>query len=131
MKPDITSRVDVEKLVNTFYNKAKKDELIGYIFEERLAGKWVHHLPKMYRFWASILLGEASYRGNIMVKHIELNKLVPLKKEHFDRWETLFIENINSLFEGDVADEAKRRAGMMAQLMNFKVEKSMEKNFIQ
>jgi hypothetical protein len=41
-----------------------------------------------------------------MVKHIELNKLVPLKKEHFDRWETLFIENINSLFD-DIRENDK------------------------
>ncbi|NJN78435.1 MAG: group III truncated hemoglobin [Saprospiraceae bacterium] len=108
MKTDIETRIDIEKLVNTFYNKAKTDELIGYIFEERLAGKWEHHLPTMYSFWASILLGEASYRGNVMIKHIELNKSVSLKKESFQNvGKTLFIQNIDDLFEGNVAEEAK------------------------
>lgn len=128
---DINNKSDIKKLVNTFYEKAKNDELIGYIFEERLAGKWEHHLPTMYSFWASILLGEASYRGNVMVKHIELNQSVPLKKEHFDRWEVLFIKNVDDLFEGEVAEEAKKRATLMAQLMNFKVEQSTNKHFIQ
>ena len=82
-------------------------------------------------FWASVLLGEASYKGNVMVKHIELNKLMPLRKEHFDRWEVLFIKNVDDLFEGDVAEEAKKRAALMAQLMNFKVEQSANKHFVQ
>jgi hemoglobin len=128
---DITNKSDVKKLVDTFYNKAKTDELIGYIFEEQLAGKWEHHLPTMYSFWASILLGEASYRGNVMVKHIELNQKIALKKEHFDRWEILFIRNVDDLFQGTVADEAKKRASLMAQLMSFKVARSTNKHFIQ
>jgi hemoglobin len=66
-----------------------------------------------------------------MVKHIELNQKIALKKEHFDRWEILFIRNVDDLFQGTVADEAKKRASLMAQLMSFKVAQSTNKHFIQ
>lgn len=130
-KNDIENRTDIEKLVNEFYIKVKKDETIGYIFNEILEEKWQAHLPVMYSFWASILLGEASYKGNVMRKHIALDKRQPLESQHFDQWEVLFVETVDELFEGDVADEAKRRANMMNGLMRFKVEGSRNQNFIQ
>lgn len=130
-KHDIETRTDIENLVNTFYTEVKKDETIGYIFNSILEEKWQAHLPIMYRFWASILLGEASYQGNVMRKHIDLDKYQPLEKEHFAQWEKLFLETIDNLFEGDIADEAKKRATMMGELMQFKVHQSRNQNFIQ
>ena len=54
---DIASRQDIEKVVEAFYTKVKADELIGSIFSEV---DWPHHLPVMYNFWSSILLGDNS-----------------------------------------------------------------------
>ena len=34
MKTDIRNRKDIEKLVNTFYDKVKTDEVIGYLFND-------------------------------------------------------------------------------------------------
>lgn len=69
---DITTRADIETLVNSFYDKVKKDEVIGYIFSENIGMDWSHHLPRMYSFWALILLEEPGYTGNTISKHIEL-----------------------------------------------------------
>ncbi len=33
MKGDITNRKDIEKLINTFYNKVRKDDVIGFILK--------------------------------------------------------------------------------------------------
>ncbi len=130
-KHDIENQNDIENLVNTFYEFVKKDQTIGYIFNEMVGEKWEAHLPIMYSFWASILLGTATYQGNVMHRHIELDKVQPLEKRHFEQWEKLFLETVDTLFEGRVADEAKKRATLMSQLMHFKVTQSRTQNFIQ
>ena len=33
-RPDITSRSDIERLVDTFYAKIRGDELLGFIFND-------------------------------------------------------------------------------------------------
>lgn len=131
IKSDIETKSDIEKLVNSFYAKAMKNETIGYFFNTIEAEKWQAHLPVMYSFWASILLGEATYKGNVMHKHIDLNQLKPLEKSHFDTWLNLFLTTVDELFEGEVADEAKRRANLMSDLMQFKIGQSQNKGFIQ
>ncbi len=34
MKGDITNRMDIEQLINAFYDKVKKDDVIGFIFND-------------------------------------------------------------------------------------------------
>lgn len=111
---DIKTRKDVEKMVSTFYEKVKLDELLASKFEHVY---WPHHLPVMYNFWSSILLGEMSYNGSPLAKHFNLN----LTTEHFDRWVKLFIENIDTQFSGSIADEAKNRARTIASLFQHKM----------
>lgn len=119
---DISTRADIETLVNTFYDKVKKDDVIGYIFTEAIGMDWSHHLPRMYAFWALILLQEPGYTGNTISKHIELDKKTPLHDEHYTRWAALWNETVDTLFTGPIADEAKKRAGLMKDLIKFKVE---------
>jgi len=80
MKTDIRNRKDIEKLVNTFYNKVKTDAVIGYLFTEVARVNWEEHLPKMYDFWENILFCTANYNGNPMMKHKELHQ-----KKYYDR----------------------------------------------
>ncbi len=122
MKEDIASRIDIELLVNTFYNKVKSNKVIGHIFYDIAKVDWEAHLPVMYSFWASLLLGENSYSGNPMRKHIELNKLTPLTETEFSEWLLLFTQTTDELFKGKKADEAKERAANIARLMLHKVQ---------
>ena len=48
--------------------------------------------------------------------------------EHFERWKTLFVKNMDELFEGDVANEGKTRANSIAYLMQNKIEGMRNKN---
>jgi hemoglobin len=57
-KTDITTREDIIILVNAFYDGIKAHALLGPIFNEIAQVNWETHLPKMYSFWSSILLGE-------------------------------------------------------------------------
>jgi len=81
---DISTRAHIEILIDEFYKKVIADPVIGFIFTDVVKLSWEKHIPVMYSFWESMLLGENTYKGNPMVKHIELDKLVTLTPEHFN-----------------------------------------------
>jgi len=120
-KKDIQNLDDIKKLVNNFYVKVVPDELIGWIFEDIAQTDWTHHLPKMYDFWESMLLGANSYYGNPMIRHIELDKEARLLPEHFARWKELFFETVDEYFEGPIGLKAKERAESIAGIMENKI----------
>lgn len=122
MKNDITNKPDIELLVNTFYDKVKTNKIIGHIFNDVAKVDWEHHLPKMYSFWASLLLAEHSFSGNPMQKHIALSKLTTMSEVEFSEWLSLFIQTTDELFEGEKAEEAKTRAANIARLMLHKIQ---------
>lgn len=122
MKNDITNRPDIELLVNTFYDKVKTNKIIGHIFNDVAKVDWEHHLPKMYSFWASLLLGKHSFSGNPMQKLIALSKLTTMSEIKFSEWLSLFIQTTDELFEGEKAEEAKTRAANIARLMLHKIQ---------
>lgn len=117
MKSDITNRKDIELLVNTFYDKVRNNPVLGYIFDDVAKIDWENHLPKMYSFWASILLEEHSFSGNPMQKHIALSKITEMTDKEFSEWLHLFTVTVDELFVGEKANEAKVRAGNIARLM--------------
>lgn len=117
MKKDIENRGDIVRMVDTFYSRVREDNLLGPIFEGVIQDRWPEHLEKMYRFWESILLGAGSYDGRPFPPHAKM----PIDAKHFDRWLSLFNENITQ-FEGPIADEARTRAGLMASLFLHKLE---------
>lgn len=129
MKTDITTKEDVILLVDSFYDKVKTNSTIGFIFNDIAKMHWSEHLPVMYSFWATILLGEQSYQSNPMTKHILLNKKITLMPEHFKEWLRLFTETVNELFEGEKAAEAKDRAASIARLMFHKINKEASIDF--
>jgi hemoglobin len=61
------------------------------------------------------------YKKNAMEVHYDLNKKVPLQKEHFESWMQLFANTIDELFEGKIATSAKVRAQSIASVMLFKM----------
>jgi hemoglobin len=115
---DITTIEDIKLLVNTFYAKVQKDELIGSIFNEKIQGRWPEHLEKMYKFWQTILLEEHTYSGSPFPPH----KHLPVDQSHFNRWMEIFTKTVDGLFIGIVAEEAKVRAANMAYMFNYKIE---------
>ena len=122
MKPDITCRADIEKFIGNFYENVKQDKTIGFIFTEVADMNWEKHIPLIVDFWETILLDNPVYKNNAMEVHYDLNKKLPLKKEHFESWLTLFNQAVDELFTGKTADVAKTRAKSIAAVMLFKME---------
>ena len=118
---DIQSRSDIELLLNTFYEKVKKDDTIGFIFNDIAKVNWEHHIPIICDFWETLVLDATSYTKNAMQVHYSLNRIVPLEEKHFQRWLQLFSETIDELFSGDIAVQAKSKARSIASLMQFKI----------
>lgn len=109
MKTDIQNLGDIKLLVNRFYEKVRQDELLAPVFAAKISD-WSPHLETMYRFWNAALFNVREYTGNPFMKHADL----PVQQEHFERWISLFYETLDELFEGAVADVARRRAMIMA-----------------
>ena len=115
---DISNKEDIKLLVNTFYSNVRENKLIGPIFMEKIQARWPEHLEKMYRFWETVLLEVHTYSGSPFPPHAQL----PIAKEHFEVWMSIFEQTANSLFKGPIVDEAKWRAAKMAEMFNFKIE---------
>lgn len=109
-KKDIEGIDDIKLLVDDFYDRVAKDELLAPIFNFRLSTYWKPHLEKMYTFWNAALFGVKGYVGNPFSKHATMQ----LTAAHFNAWIILFTKTIDTHFSGPVADDAKRRALIMA-----------------
>lgn len=125
MKLDIQNRTDIDKLIADFYGKVMTDETIGYLFTEVANIHLESHLPRICDFWENVLFQTPVYQGNPMDVHIALHQKSPLSNVHFERWVALFIETVNELFEGELAERAKQRAQSIATVMQIKIHASL------
>ena len=118
---DITTREDIELLVNSFYDKLKKDEIIGFFFNDIAKTNWQTHLPKMYNFWQALLFADIKFEGNPMGAHFPINAQAPMEEYHFEHWLKIWKETVDELFVGEMAENAKNRAQNIAKIMAFKM----------
>jgi hemoglobin len=113
-KKDITERKDIIELIDRFYDKVKIDELLGPVFAHL---DWPKHMPTMYNFWSSMILGDMTYQGNPLQKHLHL----AIDSKHFARWLGLFCKTVDDLYEGPGATEIKDRARSIAGVFQHKL----------
>ena len=100
----------IERLVHAFYDKVRKDELLGPIFDSRVAN-WDLHLERMCAFWSSVALMSGRYHGQPMEKHFPL----PVDSRHFDHWLGLFGETAFEVCPSAAAAHFIERAGRIAE----------------
>lgn len=115
-KPDIATEQHIQMMVDAFYERVQGDELLGPVFNDKI-DDWSQHLPAMYRFWSSMLLGTATYQGRPFDKHIDL----PIGRHHFDRSVSLFCQTVDDYFEGKKAEDAKSRARSISSIFQYKL----------
>ncbi len=120
---DIQSPTDIRLLVDSFYNKARQDELLAPIFDHAISD-WEHHLPTMYQFWERLLLGSTEYNGNPFSKHLNLS----LENFHFTRWLKIFNQTLDENFSGTKTEETKRLARNIAGSFQLRMEITPEGN---
>ena len=120
-RPDIKGRADIEVLVNTFYEKIRRDDLLGFIFNDVAGTDWSTHLPKMYAFWETMLFRAGTYTGNPLAAHARLVPLTTMGRPQFDRWLAIFTATVDELFAGEKAEHIKSAASDMANVIHAKI----------
>ncbi|MBC3759609.1 group III truncated hemoglobin [Hyunsoonleella sp. SJ7] len=122
VKQDIKTRDDVFLLVKSFYSKVRKDEVLAPFFNETIEN-WDAHFELLTTFWESSLFLKTRYTGDPLEAHVKVDKAFghSITEMHFGIWLNLWFETINELFEGDYAENAKRRARKMATFIHLKI----------
>jgi len=91
----------IRKVVDAFYARARRDDIIGPIFNRVIPDpEWPGHLDKIADFWSSMLLGSGRYNGRPMPKHMAIPELSDI---HFMRWLRLFRETVEQICPPDIA----------------------------
>lgn len=104
-------------MVNSFYKKVRKDDLLAPVFAGIAKFDWDEHLPIMYDFWTTLIIDKKGYRGNPYPKHVVLD----ISSKHFDQWLIHFNDTIDAKFKGKNADEMKRVASQIAVAFSHKM----------
>lgn len=109
----------IAELVRCFYNRARRDPLIGPVFEAAVED-WEEHLARLTDFWSSVMLTTGHYKGNPFGAHRPL----PLTPRMFEVWLGLWRETTAELFEPAVAvafdEKAERIAASLTQGLFFR-----------
>jgi len=100
----------IERLVRTFYGRARLDPLIGPIFENKVRD-WDKHLSRMCAFWSSVALMSGCYHGQPMVAHLPL----PVDTPHFERWLEIFAQAAHDVCPPAAAAHFLERAHRIAE----------------
>ncbi|AUP77966.1 group III truncated hemoglobin [Flavivirga eckloniae] len=121
-KKDLKSRDDVFLLVSSFYDKVRKDTVLAPFFNNTIED-WDAHLERLTTFWESSLFLKTKYLGNPLEAHIKVDKDNghSISELHFGLWLNLWFETVDELFEGDYAENAKRRARKMSTFLYLKI----------
>ncbi len=114
-RPDLETEDDVRAVVHAFYRDMETDPVLGPYF----AGlDWTAHLPKMVRFWSSVVFQTGAYRGRPFDPHA---RMPGLRREHFAHWVGRFHRIVDAHFEGERARLMKARAEQIATIFQVKL----------
>ncbi|GAB3990617.1 hypothetical protein GCM10028807_18170 [Spirosoma daeguense] len=122
IKKTLDSPEAIKFLVDSFYEKVQADPFIGPVFTDVAQVDWAAHLPKMYAFWESIILGNNRYDGHPFRPHLIVNQQHTLTTAHFERWLHLFYKTLAENFTGETAEQVRQRATQIALVWSRKLE---------
>ena len=118
---DIKQRKDLDLLVSEFCKKVLADEKIAPVFTGKVEINWVTHLPIISNFWENLLWGGNKYQDNLMQKHLDFNRNIPLTPLHLERWLLHWNTTLTENFSGENTEEVKKRAAIIGRLILFKI----------
>lgn len=100
----------IAQLVDRFYAKARRDPMIGPLFNGAVAD-WDEHLHRLCDFWSSVMLTTGRYKGNPMAAHLKH----PIEPQFFVRWLALWCETTAELFVPALAERLREKAERIAE----------------
>ena len=103
-------------MVRRFYRDVSQDDLLGPVFNVVAGVDWSEHLPKLTAFWCRALLSEPGYVGNPFRAHQLINDRAPFTAAHFERWLSIFEEDLDAGWMGPRVEEARAFARRVADV---------------
>lgn len=116
--PTITED-DIARLVPAFYDRIRRDEVLGPIFNGGI-DDWPHHLEKLQAFWSSVMLTSGRYKGQPMVAHVRHGQ--HMTPENFARWLALWRQTTADLLGDEAAASFQEKAGRIAESLQLGVD---------
>ncbi|ADU13619.1 group III truncated hemoglobin [Asticcacaulis excentricus] len=105
---------DLRNLVERFYERARRDALLGPVFEAAV-DDWPAHFDMLTAFWSMVMNGPRPdmpvFKGRPLPKHLAL----PLKHQHFDRWLDLWADTTAEVFDTVRAEALREKAWRIGQ----------------
>jgi len=124
--PDMLDEAMIHAVVHGFYDRIRRDDLLGPIFNREIAAEdWPVHLAKMCDFWSSTLLRTGRYEGRPLPAHLAIPEL---GEAHFRRWLSLFRETVRRLCPPEVATLFMDRALRIAHSFRLAIAYSRQEN---
>ncbi|MGV3641316.1 MAG: group III truncated hemoglobin [Adhaeribacter sp.] len=115
LRHDIASEADIQVLVDAFTEKLQAHPYLSALYEKLSPRDWKQHLFLMERFWHSVLLRSASFRGHPLILHA----LLPACQIQAAGWVHLFHEVVEERFSGPTAAKARAFAEKMVRIFAY------------
>lgn len=109
----LPTETQIRALVNSFYEVARRDDLLGPVFEEHVED-WSVHMPKLYDFWSAVVLRTGRYSGRPIDAHGGLG----LTPAHFARWMALWEDAVKRVIPPAARGAFTLPAGRMGAAMS-------------
>ncbi len=111
MKKEIENREDVYTLVTTFYGRIRGDVYLGPIFNKHITD-WPHHFEHLTDFWEGNLFFKKIFTGRPLQTHkrVDRDEGYTINEQHFGVWLNHWVQTVDELYEGELAEMAKFRA---------------------
>lgn len=111
--PDLTE-ADIARVVDRFYDAVQAHPTLGPVFNPAV-DDWPDHKATLVRFWSSIALGTASYRGNPMALH----RRHRIDAGHFRDWLALWADIVRAELPPARAEAFVDHAGRIARSLMY------------
>jgi hemoglobin len=103
-------------LVQRFYPKVLKDEILAPFFIEKLgedieSKAWKEHLALLTEFWKFVALGYENYEGSPLLPHFDISGL---SREAFVRWLEVFYSTLDSIYTEQASEYFKEKSQTIA-----------------
>ena len=121
-KKDITDEMDIYLLIDMFYEKILKNEMLSHFFQHAIES-WPEHKQMFVKYWSKQILFTDTYEGSPLHTHIAVDHMYGkgFTKAHFDEWTRIWTETVNALFAGSKAQLAIEAGQNMAKNIYLKM----------
>jgi hemoglobin len=105
----------LKALVGLFYDRVRRDDLIGPLFNDAI-GDWPVHLEKLAAFWSSVMLSSGQYKGQPVPAHFRHRERI--EPQMFERWLALWRQTTAELFAAPAAAALQAKAERIAESLS-------------